>query len=221
MFVSYSKQLNVVSPIDTNIHEMKDLPLYDSALKHAPFGYACFKIITDDTGKAIQATCIETNPAFEKLTGVSTEEINNRRLIEVAPDLIKDGYDCLSVYGELATNGGSKEFEIFSEHLEKWFKIQLYSPQKSFLIATFVDITGEKQRRADFKGVSGRLNAVMKAMPDMLFVFNKDGEYQDVYAPDEDILVWPKEEMFSKTVFDLLPAPEAEKHIKDISRMPG
>ena len=46
-------------------------------------------------------------------------------------------------YGEIAINGGKKEFEHFSEPLNKRYKVNVYSPEKNYFIMQFIDITNE------------------------------------------------------------------------------
>ena len=36
-------------------------------------------------------------------------------------------------YGDIALNGGEKEFEQFSEPLGKWYHVHVYSTEKMFL----------------------------------------------------------------------------------------
>lgn len=193
---------------------MNKSSFYQNAFHDAPFGYACFKININKKGQAKDATCVEVNPAFEELTRIKAADIHNRKLKDVAPELVREGYDCVKAYNTVAGSNSKKEFEIYFERLEKWFKIQIYSPEEFFLIAIFVDITQETQQRADYEGVSGRLNAIMKAMPDILFVMSKDGDYRDVYAPDESLLLWPANDVRSRTLFDLFPSEEAERHLR-------
>ncbi len=192
---------------------MENLHLYKDALKHAPTGYAFFKVFFNEDKRPENIKCIEVNQAFEKLTGISAEEITFRKLVDVAPDLIKEGFDCVSMYNKIMENGASQEFEIFSERMGKYFKVQVFSPNPSWLIASFIDVTKQKHQKADPEGVSGKLQALMKAMPDMLFIISTDGKYREVYASPEDKLMWPMDEIHHKTLFDLLPEEETKKHL--------
>jgi PAS domain S-box-containing protein len=100
---------------------------YKQLIKKAPFGYAFHKIIVNENGKAIDYMFLDVNPAFEKLTGLKTENIINQKITDVIPAIITDKFDWISFYGEIAINGGNKEFEQFSEHLNRWYNVHVNS----------------------------------------------------------------------------------------------
>ena len=117
---------------------------YKQLIKKAPFGYAFHKIIVNENGKAIDYMFLDVNPAFEKLTGLKTENIINQKITDVIPAIITDKFDWISFYGEIAINGGNKEFEQFSEHLNRWYNVQVNSTKKYYFTTFFTDITDKK-----------------------------------------------------------------------------
>jgi PAS domain S-box-containing protein len=123
---------------------MQDPGFYKHLIKAAPFGYAYHRIILDDQGDPVDYEFLEVNPSFEKLTGLRGVELLNRTAREVLPEITKDGFNWISFYGDVALHGGEKEFEQFSKPLNRWYKVQVYSPEKYFFITTFNDITVEK-----------------------------------------------------------------------------
>ncbi|MCX6278579.1 MAG: PAS domain-containing protein [Bacteroidetes bacterium] len=53
--------------------------------------------------------------------------------------------------------------------------------------------------------------AILKAIPDLLFVFNKDGKYLEVYTEDDSKLFEPRETLIGKNISDLFPPEIAGK----------
>ena len=113
-------------------------------ISKAPFGYAYHKIILDDEGKPIDYEFIEVNHVFEKLTGLKSSDILNSTITKAIPEITRDTFDWIGFYGEIATHGGEKEFEQFSEILNRWYKVLVYSPQINYFVTVFTDITDNK-----------------------------------------------------------------------------
>ncbi len=55
-----------------------------------------------------------------------------------------------------------------------------------------------------------RIQAILDAMPDLLFELDLDGRYIDVHAPRADLLVVPASELLGRTVAQVLPADAAQ-----------
>lgn len=62
------------------------------------------------------------------------------------PDIRKSQFDWIRLYGNIAINGGEEEIEQYSEPLNKWFKVKVYSSEKGYFITAFTDITNEHQQ---------------------------------------------------------------------------
>ncbi len=116
---------------------------YKHLIHTAPFGYAYHKIIVDSAGVPIDYQFLEVNTAFEKLTGLKAENIINQKVTQVIPGIEQGTFNWIACYGKIALNGGEKEFEQYSESLNRWYKVQVHSPEKYFFSTTFTDITAE------------------------------------------------------------------------------
>ncbi len=73
-----------------------------------------------------------------------------------------------------------------------------------------------KQRKSEneLREKESEITAIISALPDMIFVFNKSGVYLDVYATDKELLVLPKEKLIGQRFQDIFPkniVPEIEK----------
>lgn len=76
------------------------------------------------------------------------------------------------------------------------------------------DITGQKQNEIAVKENSEKIDALIKAMPDMIFVMHRDGTILEIYGADNDKLVAPPEELIGKTIYGCFGKEEAERHLK-------
>ncbi len=72
----------------------------------------------------------------------------------------------------------------------------------------------QKKIESEIKEKESEISAIISALPDMIFIFNKSGVYLDLYAPDENLLFIPKEKIIGKRFQDILPkeiVPDIEK----------
>jgi PAS domain S-box-containing protein len=149
---------------------------YKSALEKLPIGYAYHKIILDDSGKPVDFEFIEANPSFRDMTGLTQGDIIGKRGAEIVPD-IKDGaFDLIGYYGEIALNGGERNFEQYAEPLKRWYNISVFSPEKYYFITIFTDITerklSEQEKLALAKFPSENPNPVLRLTTDGTVLFS-------------------------------------------------
>jgi len=116
---------------------------YKQLIEDIPTGYAYYKIICDDDGVACDFEIIEVNVAFEKLTGLKGLDIVGKKITEVFPTIRTGEVDWINFCGDIAINGGKKEFEKFLEILQRGYKINIYSPEKYYFVTHIIDITKE------------------------------------------------------------------------------
>ena len=115
--------------------------LYKQIIQKSLTGYAYHKMICDEEGNVCDFEVIEVNPAFEKLTGMKALNMIGRKITEVFPDIKESEFDWISFYNNIALNGEKKEIEKKIEVLQRTYKVTIYSPQKNYLITSFIDIT--------------------------------------------------------------------------------
>jgi len=113
---------------------------YKQLIEESHTGYAYHKIICNEYGIACDYEFIEVNAAFEKLTGLKGSDIVGKRITEVLSGIGTSEFDWIHFYGDIAINGGKKEFEQFSESLNKWYSIKVYSPEKYYFVTHFIDV---------------------------------------------------------------------------------
>ncbi|MCS7300812.1 MAG: response regulator [Fimbriimonadales bacterium] len=58
------------------------------------------------------------------------------------------------------------------------------------------------------------LSSLLSALPDLLFVIDRDGVFREIYAPDESALAVPKSIALGNTIYDCLPREFAEQAMR-------
>jgi PAS domain S-box-containing protein len=78
------------------------------------------------------------------------------------------------------------------------------------LQGTLQDITSRKEAELALAASEARLRAMRNAIPDLLFIIDKDGVYRDFHAPDRTALLMPPEAFLGRSVDDVFPATAQE-----------
>src|SRR5688572_21501523 len=69
-------------------------------------------------------------------------------------------------------------------------------------------------RTADLERSENRLAAILNALPDLVFVVDRDGRYVEILTSREDLLYRPLPEMLGRRFHDLLPQQVADSHLR-------
>lgn len=82
-------------------------------------------------------------------------------------------------------------------------------------------IQGARRRRAEvaLRESETRTSALLRAIPDLMFVFDREGRYVDYHARDTKALFAPPEEFLGKSIRDIMPAELAEMFMKALEQV--
>ncbi|MCF1751435.1 ATP-binding protein [Mariniradius sediminis] len=113
------------------------------------------------------------------------------------------------------------EFEMdFRTKKGKWLRVKIferleYDAQGNFKgnVGVCTDINEKYLREQELIKSENRLRTVLKSLPDLIFIYDHEGRYQDYYVKDPSLLVTPLEGCIGKKVTDLLP-PELAKKVQ-------
>jgi len=102
-------------------------------LDQSPVGYAFYRVICDQDSMPCDYEFIDANPAFKKMTGLTSVDIAGRKATEVLPSMWNGKFDLIAVCEKIALNGGGNiAFEHYFEPLGRWCKINVFSPSKNY-----------------------------------------------------------------------------------------
>ena len=118
-------------------------PILNSPL----LAYAHHRIIVDDDDVPVDYVFLEVNEAFEKMTGLVADEVINKTVTTVMPDITTGEFDWISIYGKVALTGEEVNFEEYLKPIDKWYNVFVFSPKKYYFTTFFTDITKAKKIR--------------------------------------------------------------------------
>ena len=180
-----------------------DNSFYKKLIDELPVGYAYHKIICDDKGSPVDYEFIEANEAFEQFTGLKSADIVGKTICEVIPDIKKDSFDWISEYGKIALGGGSSVFKQYSAQLNKWYRINAFSPDKFYFITYFIDVTKEMS-------IIDENKMLITALNDAVFSISEDYIFEDMIVPIESNLFISLDHIIGKSAKDIFKNKEYE-----------
>ncbi|TVR92015.1 MAG: response regulator [Spirochaetaceae bacterium] len=120
-----------------------DKESYRRLVRTSPVPYAYHKVLYNGAGVPEDFVFLEVNRAYERMTGLNTLDILDKRVSEVMPELLGDEFDWLSLFAEVALKGELKFFERFSRALNRWVKGQAFGVESDHCAVSFHDVTPE------------------------------------------------------------------------------
>ncbi|APH39472.1 PAS domain S-box protein [Methanohalophilus halophilus] len=161
----------------------------DETFKESHFGYARHKIILDENGNAVNYLFLDVNAAFEDMTGLKKENIINKTVTEVIPEIVEDDFDWISLYGHVALTGEDISFTHYSLALGQWYQVYTQSSEKGYFVTLFSVLSQSEAKFYEFAERSSepiyRYDLVPK--PGYTYV-NKATTQMDGYTPEEHYL---------------------------------
>ena len=131
-----------------------------------------------------------------------SEEMRNKVLVN-----IKNADRVFRTYTVLAKDG--------SERIQAWADYRL---PNGMLMGFGIDVTEQRQAEEMIRKQEERFRAFIKAIPDILFVFDNEGRYVEIFTNSTDLLVDDMRCLKTKRISDVLPEPLAKQHLAMINK---
>ena len=122
---------------------------YRGLFDHSLSGVGLHEIVLDAQGQPVDYVFLEVNPAFEELTGLSTDKIIGKRVTEVLPGIEDTPFT--EEYGRVALTGEPARFEQNAPQLDRHYAIAAFSPRQGQFATVFDDITERVQAEEQIK----------------------------------------------------------------------
>jgi PAS domain S-box-containing protein len=113
------------------------------------FAVALCEIVTGQDGEPIDLIYRDVNPAFEEKLGLSKQDVVDGNATELFPKLKSDPANWIKKYGEAALKDKEFSFDEYSQDMEKWYHVSVFSLRKPFFVIMFEDI--DERKKADKK----------------------------------------------------------------------
>ncbi|MGB9927006.1 MAG: PAS domain S-box protein [Methanosarcina sp.] len=159
-------------------------------------GFCIIEVLFNESKKPVDYRFLETNPAFEKQTGLINA--TGKRMRKLAPGHEEHWFE---TYGQIALTGQPARFQNRAEQLHRWYDVYAFryeEPEKRQVAILFNDITKSKQTEETLRERENQLAAFLEQIPVGLGLFNTQGRW---------VL---KNKIFQQFVSDVIPSQDPE-----------
>ena len=185
---------------------------FKNVLELSSNGYVCCKIICDQQNNPVDYEYLAMNGVFEEFSGLKASEVIGKKGSEIIQESQNGEHDWNKFYGEIGIYGGRKEMEQFSQHLNRWYRIALYSPQKCYFVCSITDITQEKKNLHEKE-------VILTALNDIVFELDKDFMFSKVYISNENLLFTVRQRIIGSKINDIFPQEMADLFISQMEQV--
>ncbi len=117
--------------------------LYKKMLIESPYGFAYHRVLYDHLGVPSGYECIEMNDVFKRLIQETDSKSFDLKLLKEISGTEEIDFNWTTHYAEVAQGEMEQEFVLHSTDENKYYKVRISSPEKSFIVTWAIDITEE------------------------------------------------------------------------------
>ncbi len=132
---------------------------YQTLFREMQEGFALHDIICDDAGIPVDYRFLAVNPSFERMTGLKTENVVGRTVLEVLPGT--ESY-WIETFGKVALTGEPVHFENYAGQLNKHFEVTAFRPAPDQFACILNDITERKKAEKEKETLQSQLLQAQK-----------------------------------------------------------
>ena len=189
------------------VHQLKfistDETRYRELFNHMSSGVAIYQAVDDGEDFVIK----DFNPAAEKIERISREEVLGRRVSEVFPGVKAVGLFELLQRVWRSGKAGYLDDSIYRDSRDpgSWRENWVYRMQSGEIVTIYNDITERKLAEHSLRQSEVRMNSILSAMTEMVFVLDDEGRFVSYHSASQDLYASP-DTFMGKKYSDIMPA---------------
>lgn len=195
---------------------LEDLPVggrercedhYRSLLAAMRDGFSLNEVICDPPGQPSDFRILDVNPAFERMFNLKKENLVGRSYRQLTA---KADPALIERFGRVALQGEGAEFELYSQKIEKHFRLQVYQPRPQQFAVLLREIKAGDKIVENLRISEAKSRALLESIPDLIFHISEDGIILDCRAQAGGGIAKP-ESFIGGRLDELLPPYLAQK----------
>jgi PAS domain S-box-containing protein len=143
----YGFDINNQKELEEKLYESNKI--YHLLFENMLDGLSYCRILYDDCGYPVDFIYLDTNRAFEQLTGL--REVNGKRATELFPGIKESHQELFDIFRRVVLTGKPERFDLEFKPLRMWFSISVYSVDREHFVVVFNNITERKRTEAAIK----------------------------------------------------------------------
>jgi PAS domain S-box-containing protein len=186
------KHQNQINAINQGINKV----IQDSA-----FSIAQLKTERDEEGNIVQLIVEKVNNTFEATFKINLYEVQGQKADYIFNLIFKGKFDLNKYIFPSAKQKRSNEYHAVT--LERWFNIHVLQPDYNKFYLIFEDNTKTKIKISELEESKRRYKVLLEAIPDIFFVIDKDGTYEDFVIKESDLFKMEDANIIGSTIFEV------------------
>lgn len=152
-------------------------------VRRLPIGYAVHKAVRDNEGNLTDFVFLESNPAFEQMTGLPCDQLMNQPVAQLSAVLQTAGFDWAAFYQNALLGTTNDTVPPQVELQGHWYKVSSFTPDEDHFVLLLQDITNEMHRlhqvekqKQKLKAMAEDLEVIFNSTHDAMFLVGYDGQ---------------------------------------------
>ena len=153
----------------------------------------------DETGNITQLTIIKINNAFEANFKINLYEVQDQKAEYIFNLIFNNQFNV----NEIIHFKPKKTNEFYAENMDRWFKVRLLAPEHDKFYLLFEETTKLKKKIQALEESKQRYRVLLEAIPDIFFVIDKDGIYEDFVVKESHLFKIEDANIIGSTIYDV------------------
>ena len=173
----------------------------NKVLQDSTFSIVQIRAERDEAGNIVQLIVEKVNNAFESSFKINLYEVQEQKADYIFNLIFKSNFDLNKYVFSQAKQKRINEF--YADMLARWFNVHVLQPDYNKFFVIFEDITKAKQKIAELEEHKRRYKVLLEAIPDIFFVIDKDGTYEDFVIKESDLFKIEDANVIGSTIFEV------------------
>ncbi|ADQ13681.1 PAS domain-containing protein [Halanaerobium hydrogeniformans] len=183
---------------------------YEKVFGKFPAAVAHHKVIYDKNNKAVDYIFLKANKQFEEMTGLKITEIINKKVSQVLKGIKKSKFNWIEFYGQIALSGEEKSFEQYSEPLDRWYEVTVFSHKKGYFTTIFYEISERKRKEKALEDKQEKLELLLDTIDTQVWYLKDEVTYGRLNQAHADFMGVEKEVLKNQKLSNFLTPAEVE-----------
>jgi len=157
------------------------------------------KAVRDEAGNIEELRIQKVNNAFESKFNINSYEVHDQDANYIFDLIFKQQFDI----NQIIHFKRKRTKEFYDKRLDLWFNVHLIIPEYNKFYLIFEDISKIKKQIELLKENKRRYQVLLEAIPDIFFVIDKDGTYEDFVVKESDLFKIEDTNIIGSSIYDV------------------
>jgi PAS domain S-box-containing protein len=168
-------------------------------LQESAFAIAQIRAERDEDDNIVNLWIEKVNTTFESSFKINLHEVQNQEAGYIFELLFNHSFDV----NKMLILSDQKLKEFYAKNIDRWFRVNVVRPEFNKFFLIFEDITATKHRIAELEASKRRYKVLLEAIPDIFFVIDKEGTYEDFVIKESDLFKIDDVNIIGNNIYDV------------------